>query len=268
MDEDAFVGIVERCYKEQRLLTASVDSFSRTHALLHRAVVLLWLAAFLCAGFFVWGVDLATWAVPIGSALLSFIVLTGRVPADFCAGATYALVVRPYDIGDRVTLASPGAPSAMFSLVVKHIDLMRTYFITSFGETLILENHVIRTLSVTNLNRSGAITLLFELQVPTATPSAKVTELLDSIKAYVAEKEGEWRSVDMLLSDLDFEHGVMKLSVWATCAFPAHEVGAVYSAKSRLLLFIHAYMQSASIEYEQPALPVRQVAATATGPFL
>ena len=34
VDEDAFVGVVERCYKEQRLLTASVKSFSRTHELL------------------------------------------------------------------------------------------------------------------------------------------------------------------------------------------------------------------------------------------
>ena len=97
------------------------------------------------------------------------------------------------------------------------------------------------------------------VQVPTATPSAKVTELVDSIKAYVAEKDSEWTAVDLLFGDIDFEHGHIRLDVWATCIFPAHEVLAIYSAKSRLLLFIHAYMQSASIEYIQPVLPVRQM---------
>lgn len=218
----------------------------------------MWLVLFLCIGFFVWGVDLASWAIPAGSAALSIIVLMGRVPSDFCAGATYALIVRPYDIGDRITLSTPGSNSTMYSLVVKHIDLMRTYFITSNGEALILENHVIRTLSVTNLNRSGPLSLLFHIQVPAATPSAKITELVDSIKAYVAEKDSEWTQVDLLFGDIDFEHGHIRLDVWVTCSFPAHEVLAIYSAKSRLLLFIHAYMQSSSIEYTQPVLPVRQ----------
>ena len=256
IDEDNFVSTVERCYKEQRLLTASVDSFSRTHSLLRSMIILLWFAVFVCAAFFVWGFDLATWAIPSASALLSLVVLLGRVPSDFAASTWYAVVVRPYDIGDRVTLSTPGSDSQIYSLIVKHIDLMRTYFITSHGETMILENHVIRTLSVINLNRSGSTTLVALIQVPTATPSAKITELVDSIRSYVAEKDAEWSDAMFLFSTIDFERGHIELKIWATSVFPSHEVSSIYSAKSRLLLFIHAYMQSADIEYVKPIVPI------------
>lgn len=257
VDEDNFVGAVERCYKEQKLLTASVESFSRTHLLLRRACVVLWAMGAGSAGLLASGIDLEAWVVPMASALLSALVLLGRVPTDFAAGATYALVVRPYDIGDRVTIAPPGETSKMYSLIVKHIDLMRTHFITSFGETLILENHIIRTLAVVNLNRSGPMTLAIRVQVPTCTPSAKITELVDSIKAYVAEKDAEWREADLLFTHVDFERGYIELCVWAVSTFPAHEVLGVYSAKSRLLLFVHTYMQSAGIEYVRPLMDVR-----------
>ena len=39
----------------------------------------------------------------------------------------------------------------------------------------------------------------------------------------------------------------------------------VYGAKSRLLLFAHAYMQAAKIEYVLPVQPLRESAAPRTG---
>lgn len=257
IDVDNFVGVVERCYKEQRLLTASVESFSRTHQLLRHMCIVLWAGCFFAFGFFAWGVELATWVIPSASALLSVVVFLGRVPSDFAAGATYTLLVRPYDIGDRVTISASGTDPTMYSLVVKHIDLMRTHFITSNGQTLVMQNHEVRSLSVVNLNRSGPTTLLVLLQVPSATPSAKMTELVDSIRTYVAEKDGEWSNVDLMFSRIDFKNGYVELQVWAESVFPAHEVVSIYSARSRLLLFVHAYMQTANIEYTMPVLPIR-----------
>ena len=121
-----------------------------------------------------------------------------------------------------------------------------------------LPNHEVRSLAVVNLNRSGPTTLMVLVQVPSATASAKMTELVDSIRTYVAEKDGEWSAVDLMFSRIDFEKGYVELQVWVECVFPAHEVVSIYSARSRLLLFIHAYMQTASIEYTMPVLPIRK----------
>ena len=222
---DNFVTAVERCYKEQKLLTASVDAFSKTHVLLNRVWLSLWWVIIITVGLFAWGIDVATWVIPFTSFLLSFSFIVGRVPADFISGATYALVVRPYDIGDRITLSQPGSKASLYSLVVKDIDLMRTTLITSNGETLLLENHMLRNLCITNLTRSGEVTLFFQIQVPVSTSTSKITELVDSIRQYVAEKDTEWESVHLMFSATDFEAGHIVLDVWPCTRFPAQVRG-------------------------------------------
>ena len=112
-------------------------------------------------------------------------------------------------------------------------------------------------MSVTNLSRSGELTLMVQVQVPSATPSQKVTELADAIRMYCNEREADWLAVDLLFSSTDFSSGHLNLDIWATCRHPAQDIMLVFGAKSSLLLFIHAYMQSANIEYVKPLNPIR-----------
>ena len=86
-----------------------------------------------------------------------------------------------------------------------------------------------------------------------------MTELVDSIRQYVAEKSGDWSGVDIMFSDTNFEAGHLYSSrlLDGMRAPAAHEPITVFGAKSSFLLFLHAYMQSASIEYVKPVLPVR-----------
>lgn len=181
----------------------------------------------------------------------------GRAPGDVISGAVHTLFFRPFDIGDRVTISQPGADAVLYSLIVKDIDVVRTSFLTSNGELLLIENHILRNLSMVNLSRSGPLTLKITIQVPTATPASKMTGLVDAIQLYVAEKSTDWIGVDPLFSSTDFAAGHINLDIWATCRHPAADVGAIYTSKSFLLLFIHSYMQSANIEYIKPLVPLR-----------
>ena len=58
---------------------------------------------------------------------------------------------------------------------------------------------------------------MVQVQVPVTTPSQKVTELVDSIKMYCAEKDADWLAVDLLFSSTDFAAGHVNLDIWATC---------------------------------------------------
>ena len=257
IDKDHLISSVERCYKEQRLLIASVASFDRINDLLVRCCAIAW---FVTLGFFylvALGVDFNDLLLPSASLIISVILLMGRAPSDFMSGALYVLMVRPYDIGDRVKLSQPGRAAELYSLVIKDIGLLRTHLITSNGELLFIDNAIMRTMTVTNLTRSGPQTLLVQVQVPQTTPAAKLTELVDSIRQYVAEKSGDWSGVDIMFSDTNFEAGHLVVDIWMECIHPAHEPVTVFGAKSSFLLFLHAYMQSASIEYVKPILPVR-----------
>jgi hypothetical protein len=115
-------------------------------------------------------------------------------------------------------------------------------------------------MSISNLNKSGRMTMLFVLRVPVVTPVAKITSLCEAIKAYATEAATEWAAFDLLFDDIVNNEGHLSLKIWAESRFLAHEVVPIYEAKSRLVLFMHTYMQAASIDYVQPLLPTARVA--------
>jgi len=153
-------------------------------------------------------------------------------------------------------ISQPGAAPVLLSLVVKKVEVVRTHFLTANGELLLFDNNMLKNMTVTNLSRSGPTNVMTVVKVPVVTPSEKVTELVDAICMYVGTKSTDWLSVNMLFPTTDFEAGHMELAIWTTSAHPANELGKVYGARSNMLLFIHAYMQSAGIEYLKPASPM------------
>ena len=218
--------------------------------------------------FFAIGVGFTEFLLPSVSLLISFILIAGRAPSDFLSGAFYVLLARPYDIGDRITTADPGRAAELYSLVVKNIGLFRTHFLTSNGELLYIDNHALINKSITNLTRSGPITLMIRVQVPVATSASKITELVDSIGQYVEQRSTDWTGADILISAIEAEAGHLVMDIWATSNHPSHEVLKVYSARSALFLFVHAYMQSASIDYVRPVVPIRIESQNEQKPYM
>jgi acyl-CoA reductase-like NAD-dependent aldehyde dehydrogenase len=71
---------VERCYHEQRLLTASVDNFDRINVMLVRAAAAGWYLALGFLYFIAIGVGFNDLLVPAVSLVLSLVYLLGRAP--------------------------------------------------------------------------------------------------------------------------------------------------------------------------------------------
>eukprot|EP00965_Chrysotila_dentata_P032777 1092376-Pleurochrysis_carterae.AAC.1 len=88
------------------------------------------------------------------------------------------------------------------------------------------------------------------------TPSNKVTEIVDSIKTYITETE-DWIHAEVLFTSHEHESGHLLLEIWCTVNHPAHEILPIFHAKSRLLMFIQAYMQASGIDYVKPLQPTR-----------
>ena len=153
----------------------------------------LWALATAIAFGVVWEKErIALWVIPSISVLGGVVVILGRAPTDILSGAIYALYHRPFDIGDRVTLAQPGCNPVLYPMLVKEIDGLRTHFITASCELLLVENHALRTMSVVNLSRSPAMCLRVPVQVPASTPASQMTDLVDAVKQYCAEAVVDW----------------------------------------------------------------------------
>ncbi|KAL1499011.1 hypothetical protein AB1Y20_013528 [Prymnesium parvum] len=258
VEEEAFVTAIVRCYKESRLLTAAVDSFDQINGLLYRVCISAWGVAFALALAGLWqGRDVAVWVIPAISVLASIGVILGKAPSDILSGAIYTLVFRQFDIGDRVVISNPGSEPRLGSLIVKKIDAVRTHFLTAMGELLIIENHILRGMCITNLSRSGMGTVKVSIQVPVVTPASKITELADGIKQYCLEKDADWNGVKFFFSGIDSATGHLTMDIAATSKHRASDALQIDTAKSELQLFVHAFMQSANIEYVKPVTPVR-----------
>ncbi|EOD10179.1 hypothetical protein EMIHUDRAFT_358244 [Emiliania huxleyi CCMP1516] len=195
--------------------------------------------------------------IPLTSALLVFFSLAGGLVAEVFSSFFFTYVTRPYDIGDRVYVATPGQGPVLYSLIVKDIEVMRTHFLTANGEAMVVSNSSVKNMALTNLSRSGKLTLLVQLMVPVATQSSKINELLEAITSYVSDGSGDWSACDNQFGEAALDKGHLLLNIWPTSVYAAHEIMAIYAAKSRLLLFCHAYMQAANIEYIMPVLPMR-----------
>jgi hypothetical protein len=252
-----FVGCVEQVYREQRFVSAAVSSFENLNKTVHRFLVLLWaLVLAVCAVFLVdWGASFDDWIVPISSTFLSFAVLLGWLPYETIAGIAYVLASRPYDIGDRIVITGAGSSGDGCEVfTVSHIGLLSTRVISLSGEEHTIQNFVTRKLSVINLQRSRAPVISIKLQVPARMPGAQITQLIDSVHAYVGSAPHDWTRVESsVISKPDYVTGVIDVLAFVRSAHPPVRDDLVMLAKSRLFMFVHVYMQSAGLEYVTPS---------------
>jgi hypothetical protein len=112
---------------------------------------------------------------------------------------------------------------------------------------------VTRKLSVINLSRSRNPILQIVVQMPARTPGGQVSELIEVVRAYIAQCPSDWVSLcSTSISPPDYKVGVIEVKLFPLSAhLKIHDV-QLDQATSRMYLFIHVYMQSAGMEYVQP----------------
>merc|ERR1719181_1572185 len=86
--------------------------------------------------------------IPLTSALLVFFSLAGGLVAEVFSSFFFTYVTRPYDIGDRVYVATPGQGPVLYSLIVKDIEVMRTHFLTANGEAMVVSNSSVKNMAL------------------------------------------------------------------------------------------------------------------------
>mmetsp|Transcript_7474 Transcript_7474/g.22447 ORF Transcript_7474/g.22447 Transcript_7474/m.22447 type:complete len:735 (-) Transcript_7474:15-2219(-) len=251
--EEDFVAVVERAYKEQRFITASMSSFDVCNDILWRFFFVGWLVAMILTLAFMFGVDFREWVMPMITLTVSVCWVLSRMLGDMIQGAIFVLWIRPFDIGDWIKLSTPGHPAKADEMAVRSITLWRTHFVSITGEQHLIQNSVMNGMCITNLNRSAASPCFpIKIQVPAVTAPAMVTELVDSIRQYITDKDTEWVNGSLLVSSMNFSAGYIAVDIWPTYRCLHQEFGAMSDSKTRLLLFIHAYMQMAGISYVPP----------------
>mmetsp|Transcript_693 Transcript_693/g.1805 ORF Transcript_693/g.1805 Transcript_693/m.1805 type:complete len:837 (-) Transcript_693:169-2679(-) len=261
LTEDEFVNAIERVYKEQRLVRASIDSFDLVHGRIRSVATVVWALLAGIALVFIpdWGTaDFSeNFVVPIATSAFSVVYALGWLPYETVSGALFAVYIRPYDIGDRVVLGQPGAELASTQYIVTEIWLTYCRLVDAVtGKSHVMMNHILRKLDVVNLNRSASATYVLLVEVPASTSVMRISELIDAVRTYITEASSDWTGASAAVDSASYSKGYLTLEFGLNSAHAAHEVGAYWKARSQVMLFIHEYMLAAGIEYTQPPQPL------------
>mmetsp|Transcript_86480 Transcript_86480/g.244334 ORF Transcript_86480/g.244334 Transcript_86480/m.244334 type:complete len:164 (-) Transcript_86480:722-1213(-) len=129
-------------------------------------------------------------------------------------------------------------------------------FLTSFGEQIVVLNSIISTKSVCNHSRSPSPWLKITVELPTRTRPPDVAKFVGAVQKFINDRENDWTSVFIFITGFDADRATMKLDVWLGATNPYQEWNALYSSRSRVLLFIHAYIVEAGHHIVRPAQPL------------
>lgn len=148
------------------------------------------------------------------------------------------LVVRPYDIGDRIVIVDPGRPPEGFeTLIVSEINLTCTRVICWNGEQHTLMNHIIRRHGVINMHRSGAALVVHKLELPASISSSKISELIDAVRAYVASQPADWvRVASASIVEPHYQQAYLEVHILCQSAHKRCDEGLICARAALALL--------------------------------
>ena len=171
--------------------------------------------------------------------------------SQLVAGVSFVLWTASYDIGDRIRVVGVDLPV----MLVKAIGPMTTTFGTIFGETVSIANHILAQKALVNHTRSPVAYLKVKVTLATRTPPSDITKLAKALAKYVESRPDEWVQAFLFFTDIDHRRGTIDLDVWLGSTASFQEWLPLYTARSRALLFIHAYISEAGLHFVHPPLP-------------
>lgn len=110
-----------------------------------------------------------------------------------------------------------------------------------------------RNMGIINLARSSSPSITLNLFLPSRTPAALITELIEAMCAYVAGKPQDWVEVQgHSVGSPDYKSGAIEVQFYLLSPFKRVQVGDISQAKGRAYIFLHEYARGAGIEMVRP----------------
>eukprot|EP00980_Cylindrotheca_fusiformis_P014033 scaffold3670_cov124-Cylindrotheca_fusiformis.AAC.9 len=191
-----FCKSIDSHYKELRKLRASIANEGRVNTASEKLVDSVFFLIVAIVGLSVLGIDPIALFGVLTSFILGFSFMISGASSDFFRGLLFITVQRPYDIGDRVTVAgSENEASANGSAgwIVKDVNLYHTTFL--FGYTMeyaTISNGTLSKSRIINGARSGRAYLSFTMKFGLSVPSETTTSFKEQLIEYVKSKPREW----------------------------------------------------------------------------
>jgi small-conductance mechanosensitive channel len=206
----------------------------------------------------VFQVSLQSLLLPFSTLLIAYSFMFGRTLQRMLEAFVLTVVVRPYNIGDRVVLE--GVPDRM-AIIVSKINLLTTEAFSTDGQKWIIPNHRAVDMLITQQQKSRNYAVTFNFHVPFRSFTQDVYKRFrDKLQAFFENDSAPWNcnpaNWTLLITNVENMNKVI-LNVWVQLLGINWSSPKKYSVPRMNLYFaIREICEVLGLEYEMPPQPL------------
>jgi len=199
---DDAAGVITEIFRERKLLYKTLYDRENIGKIISRGLGLAYWFLMLIVTLTVFGVAVDKLLLSVGTIMVAFTFIFGNSLKTFWESFLFVLLVRPYDVGDRITLASYP------DLIVSKINLLTTEAYTRDGQCWIIPNTIMGANSITQFKRSKDYVVKSKIALDINTTKEQIEGLKTAVKAWLAaDKSTPWKHRQMFMWVSDLEVG-------------------------------------------------------------
>ncbi|TBU20707.1 putative mechanosensitive ion channel protein [Hamiltosporidium tvaerminnensis] len=242
--KDEFVSCYVSLFKEKQKLQSSLNE--NDECMKKLAIVLTFLAVVIASFLFFVTLGAKSQFTTIFGTLTGFVLplsfVFGPVLSEMFQSILFIFSVRPFDIGDKITVGGS-------HYEVREMGLLYTT-LTSDSRYHNFPNEKLRKEPVINLRKSMYITETYTKKFDYNSCKEKLDELSNEISKFLKENPKKYKS-DFSISDYEIlEKDVLKVEIRIKLSCPYQDIKAAKERKDFFTLFLHETIIRLGIEYK------------------
>ena len=256
-----FCKSIDTLYKKMRKLRASLVNEGRVNAASERLLnAIFYFILFIC-WLAIIGIDPIVLIGLFSSMLISISFMIGGAAADYFRGLLLVLVQRPYDIGDRISVANPESesnPSGASGWIIKDVTLYHTTVIyVTTQEYATISNGALSKSRIINCARSPRATVFFLAKFGIGVSIDTISKYRERLTDYVKSKPREWIAFSAFrMTRFEADLGYVEYKIILQHREAWQQMPAILTSLGDVQAYGFMLVQEMNMGYKSPSLPV------------
>lgn len=261
VSETDFIQGCDKVYKQLRLLHAALKNSQRLDYVLENIINCVFYTILIFVILSVVGIDPFAVLLSFTTIFLSFTFAFGATAAKYTEGIVLIATRRPFDVGDRISLADPNAPSDPSGTATWFVEDLNLFFTTlryaATNEIATVSNSALANARIINCARSKSASIVYPLKFGIATEHRTIEIFKTTVEKYVNDRPSKWEEFTaMRCGRIEPDLGFVEYTLIVKHQKGWQDTGPIMDDKAELVTFCLEVAKSLGISYEAPPTPV------------
>lgn len=179
---------VHRVHKDRKSLYKTLFDRENAGKVLTYIITIFFAIIMVFVVMLIFELSITEYLIPLGTFFLGFSFIFGASLKNVWEGVVLIFAVRPFDIGDRITIPGTTYPT----LIVSKISLFTTTFFATDGRCFIIPNQQLYALPITQYKRSKNYAVNVSVHLDFCTPAEKIIMLREKVYEWMKQDSAPW----------------------------------------------------------------------------